>query len=86
MYYSTAQKQSIRCVLGMDGIKSQGGRLEKEKKGRFGMVFVSVTQHMAPHASEINAYPGHYGPDYSTQLVSTLAYIYIVAVNYPMII
>ena len=40
----------------MNGIKRQGGMLE-EREGRFGMAFVSVTQHTAPHASEIiNAY------------------------------
>ena len=45
------------CVLGMGGIKSQGGKFEKGN-GRLelGKDFVSVTQHAIPHASDIDVY------------------------------
>ena len=42
------------CVLGMDGIKSQGGNLRRGLE--FGKAFVGVTQHIVPRASDIDVY------------------------------
>ena len=58
MYFTPVILTSVCvCVLGMDGIKSQGGNLRSGTGDDFGKAFVGVTQHTVPHASDIDVYP-----------------------------